>query len=120
MSDARREAQSAGGKKSSCNLWPTARTLHYREAWKYALLSDKLLNDSRKFEFEFPIDSSVFDLALHDKRMLVEFDGSYHRNSTQIKIDVKKDDLAKKYGYTLVRIKVANNTVINPSVIEGL
>jgi very-short-patch-repair endonuclease len=62
----------------------------------------------------------VFDLALLDTRVLVEFDGPYHGYGEQIATDAKKDETAIAYGFALERRIVAAASVLSPAVISGL
>ena len=76
MSESRRAAQRAGGKKAAGNLLPLAEVLKRREAWKYVDLQEVLISSRRAFEFEYAVGGYVFDLALLDEKVLVEFDGA--------------------------------------------
>jgi len=76
-----------------------------REMWKYEEISLRLYGTPH--EFEFPLDGFVFDLFLRKDRMLVEFDGNYHRaDYAQAEVDRQKDFVATSNGFTIVRIPV--------------
>jgi very-short-patch-repair endonuclease len=120
MTAERRAAQRLGGLQHPANLLSPAETLRRREAWKYDLLRGRLERDGRKFEFEFEVGGFVFDLALLDQRVLVEFDGAYHGGNAQREVDLAKDSAAKAHGYAIVRRTVVRSTVIDPVTIEGL
>jgi len=97
-----------------------AETLRRREAWKYVAVERYLLDKERKFQFEYEIGGKVFDLALLDVNVLVEFDGPYHKPACQQKDDARKEAIARSHGYTVVRRPVPPMVVIDPSAVEGL
>jgi very-short-patch-repair endonuclease len=99
------------------NLCTPADTLKKREAWKYVVLEKHL--QSRPHEFEFQLGKWVFDLALLDTNVLVEFDGIYHRSS-QLKADAEKDAYAKEHGFLVVRRATEVCCVLDPAVLDGL
>jgi very-short-patch-repair endonuclease len=54
---------------------------------------------------QFKLETRFFDMKLGDN-ILIEFDGTYwHSLPTRQETDRLKNKLAKKYGYTLIRIK---------------
>lgn len=109
----RRAAQRSAGKRHKQNL-DTAKAMKSREAWKYALLRKELAN--RPHEFEFRLGSYIYDLALFDTKVLIEFDGRGHVR----KDDEEKDSHAANLGWRVERRKVKNATVIHPKTIEAL
>jgi very-short-patch-repair endonuclease len=117
MSEERREAQKAAGRASENHISP-AETLKKREAWKYAVLREAL--GDRSHEFEFELEGYVFDLALFDENVLVEFDGPYHRGKSQRVQDRRKEAAAARNGFVLVRRRVLPTVVIDVATIEGL
>jgi very-short-patch-repair endonuclease len=52
-----------------------------------------------------PRTRCVFDLALLDRKILVEFDGAYHDTRTQSKEDLRKDRVAQRRGWNVVRLR---------------
>jgi len=114
----RREAQREAGHAHVDNLLSAAETLRAREAWKYELLVTSL--QGREYQFEFELEGFVFDLALFDTKVLVEFDGPYHSRTRQLDTDRKKNKVAASNGYTIVRREVLQAAVISPETIEGL
>ena len=94
-----------------------SKSLKSREGWKYKKLIEFLNFQKEKFEFEKLLGKFVFDLALIKRMILVEFDGKYHRSLSQIKIDIKKDKLAKDNGWTIFRVNVKENSIIDPDVL---
>jgi very-short-patch-repair endonuclease len=74
----------------------------------------------RNHQFEFPIEDRVFDLALLDVGVLVEFDGPYHSSPSQMPRDEEKDDLARRYGFVVVRKAVVPASIIGVETIRGL
>lgn len=117
MSDERREAQRQGGLEKQGNLSPAA-SMKVREDWKYILLKESL--SGRSHEFEFPLDGAVFDLALFDRRILVEFDGPDHLLEKQQERDREKEKIAEENRFLVVRRVVKRAEVISPETIDGL
>jgi very-short-patch-repair endonuclease len=97
-----------------------ANSLRVREDWKYSLIKSFLNKSNIRYQFEFPCGSGIFDLALLDLKIFVEFDGPYHRNTTIKKIDDKKVIDAKNFGWNVVRIQSGQNTIIDPKTIYYL
>lgn len=113
MTNLRREAQRQSGRRHIENLSNSA-ALKSREGWKYELLKKALIG--RIYEFEYSLKGRVYDLALLDVHILIEFDDPKH-----IYIDdKKKDQIAKAAGFSIVRRSVNSNTIINPDLIKGL
>ena len=81
-----------------------------REAWKYELIRNHLEKRKLPFEFEYKIGKFIFDLKLSSAGVLVEFDGPYHKY--QIGADGVKDSLAKKNGWSVIRVPVESNSKI--------
>ena len=100
------------------NLISTAEMLKRREAWKYELLKPLLLG--RDYEFEFQLGDYVFDLALKDTKVLVEFDGHYHSVPAQQEADGVKAATAEAAGFKVIRRFTETARVIAPSTINGL
>ena len=120
MSEERREAARRSGLENAHNLFSPAETLKRREEWKYAALRETLVAAGRRFEFEFEIGAFVFDLALLDVKVIVEFDGSYHKDPRQREVDCRKDRAARKAGFRVVRRKVKSESVFSPAMLAGL
>jgi very-short-patch-repair endonuclease len=120
VTETRRAAQRAAGRAASANLISTAESLKIRESWKYELLRTALESEKRDFEFEYELENFVFDLALHDKKILVEFDGRYHTGEVQLARDEEKNCAARRNGFCIIRRKVINMSVISPEVLRGL
>lgn len=118
MSKERREAQRRAGKIHKKNLIDPQSTLKRREAWKYELLRTALRDEPH--EFEFKLGDFVFDLALKERKILIEFDGPYHRGSLQQERDEQRDKLAEDHGYVVVRREVKAASVILPETLAGL
>lgn len=62
----------------------------------------------------------VFDLALTEANLLIEFDGPSHDCSMQRQLDAERDVIANEAGYRVVRRKVRPSWVIDPVTIEDL
>jgi len=65
-------------------------------------------------------DGSIFDLALLDRKMLIEFDGPYHDDGRQQDADAEKDGKAQSLGWAVKRVAVLQNAVIEPGVLSWL
>ena len=119
VTDARRQRMSEGGKiggSMTGNADNISKLLKSREAWKYVQCRTLLESFGLNFEFEYPIDDAVFDLALPDNMILIEFDGDNHQYEELIR-DAEKDVIASSNGWTLHRISVESNTAIKPAVL---
>lgn len=90
--------------------------LRIREGWKYERL--RVVLGDRPHEFEYPVKPYIFDLALFDTRILVEFDGPYHGG--QVAADQEKDLVGIAAGFSVVRRVTPPATVIDPAVLDGL
>ena len=117
VTDCRRRGNALGGRLSVGNLLPAWMTLKKREAHKYVLLEPELSSVSH--EFEYALGNFVFDLALPEHRILVEFDGEYHHDPAQAKVDHGKDIFAAEQGFSVIRIPT-KDTVIPASVLSIL
>ena len=83
--------------------------------------NESVQNDTvrhRPLDFEYEVGNHVFDLALLDVRLLIEFDGPYHAGA-QLEADTKKDAVAMAHGFSVIRRSVPSATIIDPCVIEG-
>lgn len=99
-----------------CSEYPTwqknftiensAKGLLTREGWRYKALQEYLDSVQEPHQFEYPLGRYVYDLALFNKRVLVEFDELYHTAQEQKRIDLAKDQYALSQGWEVVRIPV--------------
>lgn len=104
MTEERRAAQRLGGIARVGNLNTPEETLKLREASKYSAVRAELTRREIPHEFEYRIGDVIFDLALTDRKLLVEFDGPYHRDRTQLVHDGAKDDVARLQGWCVLRV----------------
>ena len=118
MTEYRLEKAKISGFINASNLISAAEALKRREAWKYVILEQVL--KARPHEFEYPLDGYVFDLALFDTKVLVEFDGDYHKSGKQVGVDAIKNEVAKKAGFMIIRREVVDTKVLGVETIEGL
>jgi very-short-patch-repair endonuclease len=109
--------QSTGG---NFTINQIAAGLRVRESWKYEQIKQELLNKHETFEFEYvlPGGNYIYDLALLDKKIFVEFDSPYHKEAKSKERDIKKDIYAEKFGWKVIRIKTKFNTVIDKNVVN--
>lgn len=97
-----------------------ANSLRNREGWKYIKLGAKLLSQGIRHQFEFPLDGAgIFDLVLFDLKLLVEFDGPYHRSGAQKEEDEKKNRAGEREGWKVVRIETPIG-VIPSTILDSL
>ena len=118
VTEHRREAARESGTLNAANLISPVAVLKKREAWKYAALEAALVG--RPHEFEYPLSGFVFDLALLDTLTLVEFDGRYHGSTKQRGVDAHKEHVARSCGFTLIRRREQEATVLHPDLLKGL
>lgn len=98
-----------------------AASLRSREGWNYQGMVTVLTQLGVSHTFEFPLDPYVYDLALHDTKTLVEFDGPDHTYSTEVQaLDALKTQHAHQLGWKLERIAVEPAAPIPPSKIRHL
>lgn len=117
VTDLRRDKARLTGALNSKNLLSVSETMKLREAWKYGAIQNALACTTH--EFEYPYAGYVFDLALFDFSLFVEFDPPPHRiDGNQIAADATKDRLAREGGFDVLRIPVEPNAAIPVSVLE--
>jgi len=117
MTTERRAAQRKAGKSHVDNL-DVAKSLRSRERWKYEEVRTALQIARRDFQFEYRIGDHIFDLALLDSRVLVEFDGPYHSSRSQRIIDQQKDEIARANGFRITRVQTDKKTIISFGVAD--
>lgn len=122
VTDYRRErAREVGAPNLQHDVATIAAALRSREGWKYQPLIQVLTQLGVPHTFEFPLDPFIYDLALHESKTLVEFDGPDHTYDTNAQaIDAEKDRHAQALGWTLIRVSVDPSAVIPPSSIRHL
>jgi len=99
------------------NINIVAASLRSRENWKYQSLQKYLDQKNIVHQFEFVIENSIYDLALIDKKILIEFDGPYHQ---WLDSDTQKSILAKSNGWNIVRIITEANFEISVNTIKQM
>ncbi len=114
----RREKEREAGKAHAGNLMDARATLISREGWKYEALEATL--GDRPHKFEYPLGIYVYDLALLDTMTIVEFDGPYHDEWSQLQRDYLRDKAAEAHGFTVVRIKVGVGVAIPADALVGI
>lgn len=121
ISELRRQKAKEMGRKTRKNLISVSQVLKIREKWKYEKIIKYLEVNKIIFEIEYEIKPFVYDLALIDKKLLIEFDERYgHSGKKQHFIDIKKDQIAKENGWKIKRIKVKEKTIIEVELIKEL
>ena len=121
LSEYRLQRMSEGGKvgqsRSSGSVKTIQHLLKQRESWKYDNIRKFLESLSEEYEFEYVLSNYVFDLALPNKQLLIEFDGKYHSSSIQRETDLIKEASAIDAGWEVVRISTDNDTVIDANLL---
>lgn len=117
ITEARKEAgRKLGALESSHTPDIAAASLRSREWWKYEEIKQELISRKLNHQFEYVIERSIYDLALIDMKILIEFDGPYH----QWLDDELKTKLAESYGWKLIRIQTEASQEIAFSKIKYL
>jgi len=91
-----------------------------REMPKYTQLADYLQKRRIRHAFEHAIGKYIFDLALIDQGVLIEFDGRYHESEKQTEIDTEKTRSAELEGWVVCRVSVEAGATIHPDSIRGI
>lgn len=101
---------------------PSHASMLPREGWKYTALEQRLQEFGVHFEFEGQIAgcSYVYDLVLADRRLLVEFDGPYHRSPSQRAADAHKEEAALLHGWRVLRVPVAADAIIASDALDDV
>jgi len=94
-----------------------ANGLRRREWEKYDGIHGYLSAAGIPHDFEVPVGDFVYDLALPREKLLIEFDGRYHKSYAQRKADKKKDEEARKRGWRVVRVDVDAGKPIPPTAL---
>jgi very-short-patch-repair endonuclease len=93
------------------NLDTVSNGLRVREWSKYDLLHQYLLTCAISHSFEYCLENTrwIFDLAIHDLCLLIEFDEKHHDYT--VERDSEKERAANEQGWNLVRIDVRSATI---------
>jgi len=96
--------------------------LRVREWWRYDDLDVVLTVADVAHQFEYPITdcgtTCIYDLALIDRQILVEFDGPYHNGDKQKLRDEVKELVAQNTGWQLVRVRVPTGAAVPADAIK--
>jgi len=122
VTDFRRQRARETGHKNKNNLQYSpqeiANTLRNREWWKYEKLYSYLTTLNIPHQFEYPIDNNIHDLALINKKIIIEFDGREHGSKEYLSNDSQRDKKAQDQGWIVYRINVSSAEVIDPALIK--
>lgn len=92
----------------------TAAGLRAREAWRYEEVATFLGSTDESHQFEYPMGGvGIFDLALLDRKVLVEFDGPEHAKNPTAAQDEERDHAASIRGWKVLRMAVEPGQVIS-------
>lgn len=78
------------------------------EATLWLLLKSSQL-DGRKFRRQHSIENYIADFYCASEKLVIELDGSVHRNPGQCNADFHRDTRLRKMGYRVIRFE--NNLV---------
>ena len=108
--------------KYTADVRTVKRMMEKREKYKYSEIETFLQNNNIKYDFEFVLENKLYDLALIDKRVLIEFDGKDHECSKGecFENDKIKDTIALQNNWTLKRIKVKSSEIISCETIKDI
>lgn len=121
VNEARRNAgRNAAAMNFTHDIKQMKNALLGKEGWKYAELEKYLKDIDEPHEFEYVIGTlyenpRIYDLVLFNRKLLIEFDGPDHKYITED--DKIKEEIAKKNGFEVKRIKTMPNTIIEPNCI---
>jgi len=96
-----------------------SRTLRQKQTpWETILWSrlraKRLFN--YRFRRQFNIEKFIVDFYCHQKGLVIELDGSQHKEKEALELDKKRDEILAKNGYKILRFN--NNDIINN--LEGV
>jgi len=95
-------------KNASPFIFERAKNLRERETksekhlWEY--LKKKKL-EGFKFRRQHPISKYILDFYCHEKKLVIELDGSYHETKEQQLKDIKRTKALKEMGLKVIRFK---------------
>ena len=99
-----------------------AKSLRTREAYKYERLKTWLTEKGVRHQFEHAIGDFIFDLALKlgKRKIVVEFDSTYHDSVNQRKVDRRKTRAAEAVGWEVHRVYQPRTHVIPVKYVKSL
>ena len=65
------------------------------------------------YQFEYPINHYIYDLALLNHKLIIEFDEKYHRYVDEN----EKYKCANVNGWQLIHVKALEHEVFSPNLI---
>lgn len=113
MTDYRRKKAAQTAKKYLPHDMETiAKSLRVSQAFKYAQVEAWLRKKGIRYRIEEVVGRRIFDLALPDTKVFVEFDAKHHAYPSQSGIDKEKDELARKRGWRVLRVGHIRNKAV--------
>lgn len=97
-----------------------SKMMRQREAWRYVKVNTYLNHMKIPHEFEFVVGNFLFDLALPEHGVLIEFDEAYHNGLVQSTKDLEKDRYAEDNKWIVIRVPAQQATVIEPESIYAI
>lgn len=104
-------------KLPKADIYHTSKMMRQREAWRYVKVNTYLNHINVPHEFEYIVGNYLFDLALTEHGVLIEFDEQYHTGAVQLTKDNEKDRYAESQKWIVVRVPARASTVIDPESI---
>jgi very-short-patch-repair endonuclease len=101
-------------KKSSPVLYEYAKQMRENATKAEKMLWLRLRNRQiagLKFRRQHPIDKFIADFYCHEKKLVVELDGSIHSQQEQTDLDKGRTETLNEFGITVVRFK--NEEILN-------
>ena len=101
-------------KNSSPALYEYAKQMRKNPTKAEEILWQRLRNKQLaglKFRRQHPVDRFIADFYCHDRKLVIELDGSVHANDEQKDLDKGRTETMNEFGITVLRFK--NEEVIN-------
>lgn len=101
-------------KKSSPVLYEYAKKMRKNSTEAEELLWRRLKDKQvagLKFRRQHPIDRFIADFYCHEKKLLIELDGSIHSNNEQCDLDKGRTETLNEFGISVLRF--SNEEILN-------
>jgi very-short-patch-repair endonuclease len=101
-------------KKSPPQLYEYAKQMRIDSTKAEWILWQRLRNkqiNGLKFRRQHPIDKFIADFYCHEKKLVIELDGSIHSQKEQAALDKGRTETLNEFGITVLRFR--NEEVLN-------
>ena len=95
-------------KMASPKLFEFAKTLRQSSTEAEKLVWQRIRNkqvDDLKFRRQHPLDEYIADFYCHEKKLVIELDGSIHDNVEKMEDDFNRTFILKEFGITVLRFR---------------